>query len=96
LFAAAIAERGSLVKAWRGATKNEPGRDKPHPMAKPAFDPGGAYVNVIRMHLLIFFFAGASFAGLESFVVYAVVYAVYFFPWRFAKDWFATRKPEVA
>lgn len=40
------------------------------------------YRNVIRMHLLIFFFAGAHFAHLENFYVYAVVYAVYFFPWR--------------
>ncbi len=40
------------------------------------------YRNVIRMHLLIFFFAFASFAKLENFFVYAVVYAVYFFPWR--------------
>lgn len=40
------------------------------------------YRNVIRMHLLIFFFAFAHFAGLDSFVVYTIVYAVYFFPWR--------------
>jgi len=40
------------------------------------------YKNVIRMHLLIFFFAGAHFAKLDNFAVYAVVYAVYFFPWR--------------
>jgi hypothetical protein len=40
------------------------------------------YKNVIRMHLLIFFFAAAHFAKLENFAVYAVVYAVYFFPWR--------------
>jgi|CXWL01.1.fsa_nt_gi hypothetical protein len=40
------------------------------------------YKNVIRLHLLIFFFAGAHFAGLDNFLVYAVVYAVYFFPWR--------------
>lgn len=40
------------------------------------------YLNVVRMHLLIFFFAFAHFAKWESFPVYAVVYAVYFFPWR--------------
>jgi len=39
------------------------------------------YKNVVRLHLLIFFFAGAHFAQLDSFAVYAVVYAVYFFPW---------------
>lgn len=41
-----------------------------------------AYKNVVRLHLLIFFFAFASFAKLENFFIYAVVYAVYFFPWR--------------
>jgi hypothetical protein len=91
LFAAAIAERGMLTKAWRGTVTNEPGRDTPHPMARPAFNPAAAYVNVIRMHMLIFFFAGVWFAGIESFAVYAVVYAVYFFPWSFAKEWFTAR-----
>ena len=43
------------------------------------------YVNVMRMHALIFFFAFAHFAKLENFGVYAVVYAVYFFPWRVLK-----------
>lgn len=40
------------------------------------------YKNVVRLHLLIFFFAFAHFAKLDHFLVYAVVYAVYFFPWR--------------
>jgi hypothetical protein len=40
------------------------------------------YVNVVRLHLLIFFFAFAHFMKLENYAVYAVVYAVYFFPWR--------------
>ncbi|MBI2515635.1 MAG: hypothetical protein HYV95_01855 [Opitutae bacterium] len=40
------------------------------------------YKNVVRMHLLIFFFAFAHFAKIENFLVYAVVYAAYFFPWR--------------
>jgi len=43
------------------------------------------YKNVVRLHLLIFFFAFAHFAKLDSFLVYAVVYAVYFFPWRLIK-----------
>ena len=42
------------------------------------------YKNVVRLHLLIFFFAAAHFLKLESFLVYAVVYAAYFFPWRLA------------
>lgn len=48
------------------------------------------YRNVVRLHLLIFFFAFAHFVKLESFVVFAVVYAVYFFPWGLLKG---TRAP---
>jgi hypothetical protein len=91
LIAAAVAERGVLAKAWHGSMKNEPGRDRPHPMTRPAFNPMSAYVNVIRMHILIFFFAGTAAAGVENFAIYAVVYAVYFFPWSFAKGWFKKR-----
>jgi hypothetical protein len=43
------------------------------------------YKNVVRMHLLLFFFAFAHFAGLDGFLVYAVIYAVYFFPWRLVR-----------
>lgn len=53
--------------------------------AATSFAPGGMmapYRNVIRLHCLIFFFAAAHFAKLDNFLVYAVVYAVYFFPWR--------------
>jgi Family of unknown function (DUF6498) len=49
------------------------------------------YQNVLRMHALIFFFFLAHFIGLESFGVYAVVYAVYFFPWRLVE-----RRPTTA
>lgn len=41
----------------------------------------GPYKNVIRMHILIFFFAFCHFMKVDSFLVYAVVYFVYFFPW---------------
>jgi len=37
------------------------------------------------MHMLIFFFFFAHFARLENYAVYAVVYAVYFFPWRLVR-----------
>jgi hypothetical protein len=40
------------------------------------------YRNVMRMHMLIFFFAFAHLAGVDTFAVFTVVYAVYFFPWR--------------
>jgi hypothetical protein len=39
------------------------------------------YVNVVRMHLLIFFFVAAHFLKVDSFLVYVVVSFVYFFPW---------------
>jgi hypothetical protein len=62
--------------AERGAFMTRPASAKPVPaMMLP-------YLKVVRMHLLIFFFAFAHFAGLDNFAVYAVVYAVYFFPWR--------------
>ena len=55
---------------------------------RPPHDPfSRPYVNVIRMHLLIFFFAFCFMLKVHSFVVYAVVYFVYFFPWsEFKKD----------
>lgn len=40
------------------------------------------YRNVMRMHMLIFFFAFAHLAGVDTFAVFTVVYAAYFFPWR--------------
>jgi hypothetical protein len=43
---------------------------------------GRPYINVVRMHLLIFFFAASYALHLDSFIIYAVVYSVYFFPWR--------------
>lgn len=44
------------------------------------------YINVVRMHILIFFFAFCHFLKVDSFLVYAVVYTVYFFPWRELKN----------
>lgn len=35
------------------------------------------YKNVVRMHMLIFFFVLAHFARLENFAVYATVYGVF-------------------
>ncbi len=48
------------------------------------------YINVVRMHLLIFFFAFAQFTDIGSFTVYAVAYAAYFFPWRLLRPTTAT------
>jgi len=50
--------------------------------SKTGPDMGAAYKNVIRLHLLIFFLFGAHAIELPDFVSYAVVYLVYFFPWK--------------
>ncbi|MDE0838093.1 MAG: DUF6498-containing protein [Kiritimatiellae bacterium] len=49
------------------------GRNMGHVLTKP-------YANVIRMHLLIFVFAGLNAAGKTGWAVYPVL-AAYFFPW---------------
>jgi len=46
------------------------------------FEPMASYVNVVRMHLLIFFFVFASALKLENRFLYAVVLLVYFFPFK--------------
>ncbi|MFA5057322.1 MAG: DUF6498-containing protein [Opitutaceae bacterium] len=88
VLVAAVAER----KAFRPPVRAAPdtsvkAADVNRRLAEKA--KGGAmmepYKNVIRLHLLIFFFAFAHFARLENFFVYAVVYAVYFFPWRLVR-----------
>jgi hypothetical protein len=38
------------------------------------------------MHLLIFFFAFCHFMKADTFLVYAVVYSVYFFPWNILRQ----------
>lgn len=84
LPAAFLAERGAFRTSLSApvdtaVTAEAIVRRKAATNADPMMAP---YRNVIRMHLLIFFFAFANFAKLENFLVYAVVYAVYFFPWR--------------
>ena len=43
------------------------------------------YVAVVKMHLLIFVFVGTHAAHLDGFWLYALVYTVYFFPWKRAR-----------
>ncbi len=64
---------GKGVRGLMPAGKGSGGQNLKDPFARP-------YLNVIRMHLLIFFFAACHFLKVESFLVYAVVYSVYFFP----------------
>lgn len=51
------------------------------------------YINVMRMHVLIFFFALSHALSIDSFVVYAVVYFVYFFPWSELKKLWVKDEP---
>lgn len=77
LPAAAIAERAAFRLNPDGSAGVADTSMKPEDVAP--------YKNVVRLHLLIFFFAAAHFAKIDNFIVYAVVYAVYFFPWRLLK-----------
>ena len=61
------------VKSWK-----EPGEN--NEMFKEP------YKNVLRLHALIGFVAAAHIAGLDNFAVYAVIYSVYFFPWRLVRS----------
>lgn len=85
LLAAAIAERAawwpSRPRSTSATAADAVGDDAAAAAATGTllFRP---YLNVIRMHVLIFFFLGAAAVGLQGTVVYVVVYAVYFLPWR--------------
>ena len=46
----------------------------------------GPYLQVMRMHVVIIAFGAVHAARRESFIVYALIYAVYFFPWRLVRD----------
>lgn len=90
LPAAFLAERAGFVKGL-APTKDDLSVTAPAIAARKAANAAKAsmmlapYRNVLRMHGLIFFFAFAHFAHLDSFIVYAVVYGVYFFPWWMVK-----------
>lgn len=88
LIAAAIAERRGLLPGQAPVAAATARRS-----ALPGFNPMQPYKNVVRMHLLIFFFAGTAAVGLHGFVIYAVVFAVYFWPWRGMGRLDGTRAP---
>lgn len=90
LPAAFLAERAGFARPLAG-TKDDRAVTATAIAARKAANArkGGAmlapYRNVLRMHFLIFFFAFAHFTHVDSVVVYTVVYAAYFFPWRLLK-----------
>lgn len=106
LIPAIIAERQHLLKPLTKAVKAvRTGAlpkffitDKTEAQQAQKSDPVGdamlrPYINVVRMHLLIFFFVFAHLLNLDSFVVYVVVSFVYFFPWSEVRRARASRKP---
>jgi hypothetical protein len=46
----------------------------------------GPYLQVMRIHVVIIAFGAVHAARRESFGVYAIVYALFFFPWRLVRD----------
>jgi hypothetical protein len=57
----------------------------PAPSGKDSF--AAPYGNVVRMHLLVFVFAGLHMASLSRFAIVPVL-AAYFFPWKAARRHF--------
>ena len=98
-----IAERHHIFKPLISAVKglrNAAAGETPTPQMLEKRDPsrmGDAmmppYVNVVRMPLLIFFFAFTHTLSPDSFLIYATVYTVYFFPWQELKSTLAKKKP---
>jgi hypothetical protein len=79
IAASAWMAMGTWKEAWRGGiafhtTSGTRAGPKGDLMMRP-------YANVIRMHFLIFIFAGMKIAGLDGLIVYPVL-LLYFFPWQ--------------
>lgn len=96
-----IAERRVLFGAF-GALFQTRQKFEPDQYLEQLFKSSGAsahdlfsrpYVNVVRMHLLIFFFAFCHALKIDSFSVYVVVYAVYFFPWSIFREYRGEIRP---
>lgn len=84
LVAVVIAERehvfSHLLKGIRAGSGIRVYENKDsNPLADIIMRP---YINVIRMHFLIFFFAFCYYHNTDDWFVFATVYAVYFFPWQ--------------
>jgi Family of unknown function (DUF6498) len=63
--------------------------------ARTGFRPDTPYRSVIRMHILIFVFAGARIAGWDSRLLYLVVLFFYFFPFGALRELLG-RAPQAA
>lgn len=84
LAAVVIAERkhvfSHLLKGIRAGSglRNAEKNNSGNPLADIVLRP---YINVVRMHFLIFFFAFCHYFNTDDWFVFATVFAVYFFPW---------------
>jgi hypothetical protein len=65
----------SAVSQFSRLTSKTSGSKKPDIFAGP-------YKAVIRMHIMIFVFAGLQFIKADHFIFYAVILFAYFFPWE--------------
>ena len=78
----------------RATSENETGATMLGPDGKPTRRPEsatesrvfGPYLQVLRMQVVIIAFGAVHAARRESFLVYALIYAVFFFPWRLVRD----------
>ena len=105
LIPAIIAERNHVFKTLIKTVRNVQEGDSPDLRIKDVIGGkkgkkkgfignamGRPYINVVRMHLLIFFFAICHALKVDSFIIYAVVYFVYFFPWSVIKKPMISKK----
>ncbi len=84
-----IAERRALFGSISGLTRARKQFDPARDLGQLLKDSGASahglfsrpYLNIVRMHGLIFFFAICHVLKFDGFPVYFVVYCVYFFPW---------------
>lgn len=74
VIASLVSRVDDLERGGAGAA----GRDGPRSAAGASLS--APYRNVVRMHILIFVFAGLHAAGLSRYAIYPVL-AAYFFPW---------------
>lgn len=84
-----------FIRAYRLRNGLEPSPTKQQTGKAPSASPVSElfirpYKNVFRLHLLLFVFAICHFLEVTSFVVFAIVYLAYFFPWHLlrAASWY--------
>lgn len=85
LIPALITQRHTFLEMWkdtRYASDAEASQSSDKKRLNPMLKP---YKSVMIMHILIFVIATLHHYEVGNFYVYALVYTVYFFPWRIVK-----------